>query len=176
LNIGTGARVLTGSGGAINIGTGSGAVVNPINIGGTGSLTTVNRSLNLIDTFINGGASSDVTNLASGRIRYERFAGSNNLGSASLWNSNVILVNTGSGGSGGTVTLPTVSSAKGYTYTIRSVQSGKTTTVNNNGADTACILVIGAGSYDTAGSVSTTTVNAGQVKTFFSDGSFWIQI
>jgi hypothetical protein len=157
---------------ALSIGT---TIATAVNIGASGVITSINGLLNLSDTFINSGSSS-VDTLASGRIRYERFAGSRNLGSASLWNSNVVLVNTGTGGTGGTVTLPTVSSAKGYTFTIRSIQSGKTTTVNNNGADTACILIIGAGSYDTAGAVSTNTINAGQVKSFFSDGSFWIQI
>ena len=37
LNIGTGARLLTGNGGGINIGTGSGAILNPITIGGASS-------------------------------------------------------------------------------------------------------------------------------------------
>jgi hypothetical protein len=45
LNIGTGSRVLTGSGGAINIGTGAGATANPINIGGAGTVTTFTNGL-----------------------------------------------------------------------------------------------------------------------------------
>jgi hypothetical protein len=158
---------------ALSIGT---TIATSVNIGASGIITSINGLLNLSDTFINGDVPSSVNNLASGRISYERFSGSNNMGSASLWNSYVVLVNNGTGGTGGTITLPTVASAKGYTITVRSVQSTKNTTVNNNGADTACILIIGASSYDIAGSVSTTTVNAGQVKTFFSDGSFWIQI
>jgi len=40
LNIGTGARDITGLGGSINIGTGSGGTAVPINIGSTGSVTT----------------------------------------------------------------------------------------------------------------------------------------
>ena len=117
-----------------------------------------------------------MTNLASGRNRYERFGGSNVMGSASLWNTNVVLVNTGTGGTGGTVTLPTVASAKGYTITVRSIQATKTTDVQNSPSDTACILLIGADTYTTLDSVSITTIASGQAKTFFSDGSFWIQI
>jgi hypothetical protein len=158
---------------ALSIGT---TIASAVNIGASGVITTINGLLNLSDTFINGGVSSSVNTLASGRISYERFGGSNNMGSASLWNSYVVLVNTGTGGSGGTVTLPTVASAKGYTITVRSVQASKTTTVNNATADTACILIIGAGTYTTTDAVSTTTIASGQVKTFFSDGLFWIQI
>ena len=42
LDIGTGARLLTGQGGGINVGTGSGGVANPITIGGASSALTLN--------------------------------------------------------------------------------------------------------------------------------------
>jgi len=42
LNIGTGARLTSGNGGGINIGTGSSAVVNPITIGGASSAIAMN--------------------------------------------------------------------------------------------------------------------------------------
>jgi hypothetical protein len=45
LNICTGPRILSGGGGGINIGSGSGAIVNPINIGGASSNITLNGSL-----------------------------------------------------------------------------------------------------------------------------------
>jgi len=47
LNIGTGVRDISGLGGAINIGTGSGGTANPINIGGTGTVTTFGGGITL---------------------------------------------------------------------------------------------------------------------------------
>ena len=71
LNIGAGVRLITGGGGAINIGTGSGATFNPINIGGTGSVTSINGSTLTIGngfstTNLNG--TSIISNLAINNI------------------------------------------------------------------------------------------------------------
>lgn len=60
LNIGTGARVLTGNGGVINIGTGSVSVLNPINIGGIGSVLGLNGSTVTV------GLNSNAINIGNG--------------------------------------------------------------------------------------------------------------
>ena len=76
LNIGTGARLLTGGGGGINIGTGSGAILNPITIGGTASPISLVGPVSLSKPLILGSApsastllgflySSSVNNIAS---------------------------------------------------------------------------------------------------------------
>jgi hypothetical protein len=60
LNIGTAARVLTGNGGGINIGTGSSSVLNPINIGGIGSVLGLNGSTVTV------GLNSNAINIGNG--------------------------------------------------------------------------------------------------------------
>jgi len=78
LNIGTGARVLTGSGGAINIGTGSGAILNPINIGGAGSIVHFTNGLKLASskyiTTSHSGALTIPSSLQVGHIQSVTYA------------------------------------------------------------------------------------------------------
>jgi hypothetical protein len=72
LNIATGLRNLSGVGGGINIGTGSGAVNVPITIGSTGSLTTINGStLNIGNGFstTNLNGNSIISNLAINAVQ-----------------------------------------------------------------------------------------------------------
>ena len=174
LNIGTGARTTAGT---INIGTGSGAVVNPINIGGAGSSTlltgVVNSTNNLL---LNTGTPTTTgsTSTLSGKISVIVNSGSYTISLANF-NKFVLFVNVGTGGGGGTITLPPVSSATGYSFSFRSVQATATTTIQKDASDSNCILTTGASAYTTAAASSSNVISSGAVKSFMSDGTFWIQ-
>ena len=76
----------------------------------------------------------------------------------------------------GVVTLPPVLSALGYTFTFRSVQLTATTEILKATSDSNCILTSGAKAYDTASAVGLVSMGSGTIRTFISDGSFWVQI
>jgi len=134
LNIGTGARLLTGSGGAINIGTGSGATANPINIGGAGTITTFANGLTTNGPIT---VPSATYTPISSQIGY----------SASINQSNNASINLPSSFStGGTTVLRVVNLPIGiYIATVSFQLTQPTDTVNNTALPT--ITVSGATSY-----------------------------
>jgi len=166
LNIGTGTRVSTGNGGAINIGGGSGSDA-PINIGpistvaGT-SVTNINTSTSASGV-INIGSSTATTNIKGTSTCTGTITASNGLSSSGLITTSGNIRTTGSGTitSAGTITASSGVSATGTVSASTSVLTPTLTTSSavglNIGTSTASSIGIGYGSI-------TTTLN-GVVKT-----------
>jgi hypothetical protein len=134
----------------------------------TGDIKTSNN-------FLLSSVSSTGTSVMSGKIRVEVNQGTKTMNLAN-YNNNAVIINTGTGGSGGTITLPTVASALGYTFTFRSVQATQTATIEKAGTDTNCILPTTASAYTTAAAVASVIIASGKTATYISDGTFWVQI
>jgi len=155
---------------ALSLGT---SLATSIDIGYTAITTTVNGILNGVDKYLLSGIDSSGATTQSGKIRVEVNQGSRVI-NFTLYNNEAFFINTGTGGGGGGFTLPTPALAKGYKFTFRSVQLTATTEISTNGG-VNCILTSGAKAYDTASAVNLVTMSAGTIRTFVSDGTFWVQ-
>ena len=171
LDIGTGARLLSGQGGGINIGTGSGATANPITIGGASSALTLNGGIISIGngfstTNLNG--TSIISNLGINSV--DRV----NAGTLSIGTTNATLVNISKTGidtavlgtlsiadSGGvkTVNVDTIPSAG--TLTIGTVNASLVN-ISKTGTNTA---VLGTLSVGDSGGVTTVKVDTSSATT-----------
>lgn len=145
-----------------------------INIGVPGLTTTINGGLTTTDNYYISAVGTTATTPSTGKIRVEVNQGSRTI-NLSLYNNEVYFINTGTGGGGGGFTLPPVASAKGYKFTFRSVQLSATTEILKATSDGNCILTSGAKAYDVASSVGLVSMTAGTIRTFISDGTFWVQ-
>ena len=56
------------------------------------------------------------------------------------------------------------------------MQLTATTEILKATSDSNCILTSGAKAYDTASAVGLVSMGSGTIRTFISDGSFWVQI
>jgi len=155
---------------ALSLGT---SLATSIDIGYTAITTTVNGILNGVDKYLLSGIDSSGATTQSGKIRVEVNQGSRVI-NFTLYNNEAFFINTGTGGGGGGFTLPTPALAKGYKFTFRSVQLTATTEISTT-SGVNCILTSGAKAYDTASAVNLVTMSAGTIRTFVSDGTFWVQ-
>ena len=170
LDIGTGARLLSGQGGGINVGTGSGATSNPITIGGASSALTLNGGIISIGngfstTNLNG--TSIISNLGINSVD------PSSAGTLSIGPINATLVNISKTGYN-TAVLGTLSVAdSGGVKTVNVDTSSATTlsigTVNaslvnisKTGTNTA---VLGTLSVADAGGVTTVKVDTSSATT-----------
>ena len=145
-----------------------------ITLGSANTVTTTNGTLSTNDNYFLSGSSSTAITVMSGKIRVEVNQGSRTITLAN-YNNEAIFINTGTGGGGGGFTLPTVASAKGYKFIFRSVQLSATTEITKNASDVNCILTSGAKAYDVASATNLVSMGAGTIRTFVSDGTFWVQ-
>ena len=164
LNIGTGARSITGLGGSINIGTGSGGTAVPFNIGSSGSVITIAGG-----TTFNGRVNTTLGPIA-GLVSFELKTGATTINYtivSTAINREYFLVVFPSAGISATITLPAPATRTDQIIHIRSLATVNITITTPSGSIYPCV------SSGNVFSPSWTAFTSNLANTFYSNGTNW---